>query len=29
VQARERTGDVFSFFLWQFGVPDFQPTAKP
>jgi prolyl oligopeptidase len=28
-QARERTGDVFSFFLWQFGVPDFQPTAKP
>jgi len=28
-QARERTGDVFTFFLWQFGVPDFQPVARP
>ena len=28
-QARERTGDVFTFFLWQFGVADFQPVARP
>ncbi len=24
-QALERTADVWSFFLWQFGVPEFQP----
>ena len=26
-QAQERTTDVWSFMLWQFGVPEFQPAA--
>lgn len=26
-QAQERSADVYSFFLWQFGVPEFQPRA--
>ena len=24
-QAQERSADVWSFLLWQFGVPEFQP----
>lgn len=24
-QAQETSADIFSFFLWQFGVPEFQP----
>ena len=26
-QQQERQADVWSFFLWQFGVPQFQPAA--
>jgi prolyl oligopeptidase len=26
-QGRERTGDLFTFMLWQFGVPEFQPRV--
>jgi len=26
-QLQARTADVFAFFLWQFGAPDFQPVA--
>ena len=25
-QAQLRTTDVWTFMLWQFGVPDYQPT---
>jgi prolyl oligopeptidase len=28
-QAQARTTDLWSFFLWQFGVPEFQPKAAP
>jgi len=28
-QSRERTIDIFSFLLWQFGDPDFLPIGKP
>jgi prolyl oligopeptidase len=24
-QAQERSADIYAFFLWQFGVPGFQP----
>ena len=27
-QAQARTADLWSFFLWQFGVPEFQPAAQ-
>lgn len=27
--AQEATADVWSFLLWQFGNPDFQPTKHP
>ncbi|HVE51398.1 MAG TPA: prolyl oligopeptidase family serine peptidase [Casimicrobiaceae bacterium] len=26
-QSQARTADIYSFFLWQFGVPEFQPKA--
>ncbi len=26
-QAQERSADIYSFFLWQFGVAEFQPLA--
>jgi prolyl oligopeptidase len=25
-QSQQQQADVWSFFLWQFGVPDFQPA---
>jgi prolyl oligopeptidase len=28
-QLQERTADLYSFMLWQFGVPEFQPTLRP
>ena len=28
-QSRERTIDIFSFLLWQFGEPGFLPSGKP
>ena len=28
-QSQSRTTDIWSFFLWQFGVPEFQPKAPP
>jgi prolyl oligopeptidase len=27
-QLQERTADVYTFMLWQFGVPEFQPAPK-
>jgi prolyl oligopeptidase len=26
-QLQARTADIFTFFLWQFGVPDYQPVV--
>jgi len=26
-QSQERTADIWTFMLWQFGVPDYQPVA--
>lgn len=28
-QLQERAADLYSFMLWQFGVPEFQPSTKP
>jgi prolyl oligopeptidase len=28
-QSQRRTTDIWSFMLWQFGVPEFQPKAGP
>jgi prolyl oligopeptidase len=28
-QLQERAADLYSFMLWQFGVPEFQPKATP
>ena len=28
-QLQERTADIYSFMLWQFGVPEFQPKPRP
>jgi prolyl oligopeptidase len=28
VQLQERSADIYTFMLWQFGVPEFQPTPK-
>lgn len=28
-QSQERTTDIYSFFLWQFGEPAFQPARAP
>jgi prolyl oligopeptidase len=27
-QLQERTADIYTFMLWQFGVPEFQPQPK-
>jgi prolyl oligopeptidase len=27
-QLQERTADIYTFMLWQFGVPEFQPVPK-
>ena len=27
-QLQERSADIYSFMLWQFGVPEFQPLPK-
>jgi prolyl oligopeptidase len=27
-QAQARSADIWSFFLWQFGIPEFQPKAS-
>jgi prolyl oligopeptidase len=27
-QSQSRTADIWSFFLWQFGAPDFQPKSN-
>jgi prolyl oligopeptidase len=27
-QLQERTADLYSFMLWHFGVPEFQPPAR-
>ncbi len=26
-QTQQRIADIYAFFLWQFGVPEFQPAA--
>jgi prolyl oligopeptidase len=28
-QLQERAADIYTFMLWQFGVPEFQPALKP
>ena len=28
-QLQQRTADIWSFMLWQFGDPGFQPVAPP
>jgi len=27
-QSQERTADIWTFMLWQFGVPEYQPVAR-